>query len=81
MQWIMGLEQSYQSAPACRYEFISLVHAMFTAIQTYLGEKVVSEKEYLSAMLGLLLPSFWSEYQAYCVVFEELFSNWRRLVE
>lgn len=58
MQWIMGLEQSYQSAPACRYEFISLVHAMFTAIQTYLGEKVVSEKEYLSAMLGLLLPSF-----------------------
>jgi hypothetical protein len=54
---------------------------MFTAIQTYLGEKVVSEKEYLSAMMGLLLPSFWSEYQAYCVVFEELFSNWRRLVE
>lgn len=33
---------------------------MFIAIQTYLGEKVVSEKEYLSAMLGLLLQSFWS---------------------
>jgi hypothetical protein len=34
---------------------------MFTAIETYLGEKVVSEKEYLSAMLGLLLlPRFWS---------------------
>jgi hypothetical protein len=32
---------------------------MFTALQTYLGEKVVSEKEYLSAILGLLLPSFW----------------------
>ena len=48
---------------------------MFTAIQTYLGEKVVSEKEYLSAMLGLLLPSFWSCNQLGCVVFESSSGN------
>jgi hypothetical protein len=41
---------------------------MFTAIETYLGEKVVSEKEYLSAMLGLLLPDFWFWNQAGCVI-------------
>jgi hypothetical protein len=42
---------------------------------------VVSEKEYLSAMLGLLLPSFWSFNQAGCVVFEDFYGNKRRLVE
>ena len=45
--------------------------------QTYLGEKVVSEKEYLSAMLGLLLPSFWSWCQMGRVVLEEFFGDWR----
>ena len=60
VEYTMRLECSYQSAPACRCDFVSIAHAMFIAIQTYLGEKVVSEKEYLSAMLGLLLQSFWS---------------------
>ena len=50
---------------------------MVTAIQAYLGEKVVSEKEYLSAMLGLLLPSFWSWCQMGRVVLEEFFGDWR----
>ena len=54
---------------------------MFIAIQTYLGEKVVSEKEYLSAILGLLLPSFRLWNQAVCVVFGEFFGNMRGLVE
>jgi hypothetical protein len=54
---------------------------MFTALQTYLGEKVVSEKEYLSAILGLLLPSFWLWNQAGCVVFDEFFGNKRGLIE
>jgi hypothetical protein len=54
---------------------------MFTAIQTYLGEKVVSEKEYLSAILGLLLPSFLLWNQASYVLFDEFFGNKRGFVE
>lgn len=45
----------YQSAPAYRCSLVSTARIVFLAIETYLGEKVVSEKEYLSAMLGLLL--------------------------
>jgi len=53
---------------------------MFTAIQTYLGEKVVSEKEYLSAMLGLLLPDFWACNQAGCIICRDFFGSCKLLV-
>jgi hypothetical protein len=42
---------------------------------------VVSEKEYLSAMLGLLLPSFWFWNQSGCVVFGGFGGSCRRLIE
>jgi hypothetical protein len=42
---------------------------------------VVSEKEYLSAMMGLLLPSFWYCNQAGCIVFGEFGGSYRRLIE
>ena len=37
---------------------------MFDRFKAYLGENVVSEKEYLSAMLGLVLRSSCSRGQA-----------------
>lgn len=40
-------------------DYVSAAVLVLLGIQTYLGEKVVSEKEYLSAMLGLLLPARW----------------------
>lgn len=53
-------------------ERISAALFVLLEIQTYLGEKVVSEKEYLSAMLGLLLPAWWycgrSRFAVCCAV-------------
>lgn len=54
MEIMKRCECPYRSAPAYRCTCVSSIHALFTAIQTYLGEKVVSEKEYLSAMMGLV---------------------------
>lgn len=51
------LEDSYRFAPIYHYGWISIVRlASILIVHAYLGEKVVSENEYLSAMLGLLLP-------------------------
>ena len=51
------LEDPYRFAPVYHCRWISIVRQVIILIvQAYLGEKVVSENEYLSAMLGLLLP-------------------------
>ena len=46
------VRDQYRSVPACRYN--KLAHVVYTVYQgrIYLGEKVVREKEYLSAMLA-----------------------------
>jgi hypothetical protein len=44
---------SYLFAPACRYvQSANKREAIQEALDVYLGEKVVSENEYLSAMAG-----------------------------
>jgi hypothetical protein len=51
------LEDPYRFAPVYHWRWISIVRLVIILIvYAYLGEKVVSENEYLSAMLGLLLP-------------------------
>ena len=51
------LEDPYRFAPVYHCRWISIVRPVtILIVHAYLGEKVVSENEYLSAMLGLLLP-------------------------